>query len=181
MSRIGNMPILIPKDVKIDLKEDILNVKGPKGELQRNIHSSVSVKLEDNQVLLSVIDDTKESKSLHGLFRALIANMVTGVSQGFEKTLEIVGIGYRAELSGRTARFHLGYSHPVIFDLPDGIDAAIDKTKVTLRGVDNELLGETAAKIRSFRKPEPYKGKGIKYSDEIIKRKAGKSAAKTWF
>jgi large subunit ribosomal protein L6 len=104
--------------------------------------------------------------------------MVTGVSQGFEKVLEIVGVGYRAEMSGRTATFHLGYSHPIIFDLPDGIEAVIDKTKITLSGIDKELLGKTAAKIRSFRKPEPYKGKGIKYADEVIKRKAGKTGAK---
>ena len=136
------------------------------------------VKEDDNQLLVSVNDESKESKSFHGLFRALIANMVTGVSQGFEKILDIVGVGYRAELSGRTATFHLGYSHPIIFELPDGIDARIDKTRITLSGIDKELLGRTAAKIRGFRKPEPYKGKGIKYVDEIIRRKAGKTGAR---
>ena len=128
--------------------------------------------------MVSINDETKESKSFHGLFRVLIANMVTGVSKGFERGLEIVGVGYRAELSGRTATFHLGYSHPIIFNLPDGIDAEIEKTKIKLSGIDKELLGRTAAKIRSFRKPEPYKGKGIRYADETIKRKAGKTGAK---
>jgi large subunit ribosomal protein L6 len=178
MSRIGKQPIPIPKDVKIELKEDLLTVKGPKGELKRIIHPKVNVNMENDQVFISVYDDTKESRAFHGLFRALIANMVTGVSKGFERMLEIVGVGYRAEISGRTATFHLGYSHPIIFELPEGIDAVIDKTKITLSGIDKELLGKTAAKIRSFRKPEPYKGKGIKYADEFIKRKAGKTGAK---
>ena len=178
MSRIGKMPIPIPKDTKVELKDDLLTIMGPKGELKRRIHPRVKVSMEDNQILVTVNDDSRESRSFHGLFRALIANMVTGVSQGFEKVLEIVGVGYRAELSGRTASFHLGYSHPVIFELPDGIDARIDRTKITLNAIDKELLGKTAAKIRSFRKPEPYKGKGIKYANEIIKRKAGKTGAK---
>ena len=178
MSRIGKMPIPIPKDTKVELKDDLLTIMGPKGELKRRIHPRVKVSMEDNQILVTVNDDSRESRSFHGLFRALIANMVTGVSQGFEKVLEIVGVGYRAELSDRTASFHLGYSHPVIFKLPDGIDARIDRTKITLNAIDKELLGKTAAKIRSFRKPEPYKGKGIKYANEIIKRKAGKTGAK---
>lgn len=178
MSRIGKQPIPIPRDVKVELKEDILSVKGPKGELKRIIHPRVNVNMDNNQVIVSINEDTRESRSFHGLFRALIANMVTGVSQGFERVLEIVGVGYRAEMNGRTATFHLGYSHPIIFELPDGIDAVIDKTKITLSSIDKELLGKTAAKIRSFRKPEPYKGKGIKYADEIIKRKAGKTGAK---
>lgn len=178
MSRIGKQPIPIPKEVKIELKEDLLTVKGPKGELKRVIHPKINVNMENDQVLVSVDDDTKESRAFHGLFRALIANMVTGVSKGFERILEIVGVGYRAEMSGRTATFHLGYSHPIVFELPEGIDAVIDKTKITLSGIDKELLGKTAAKIRSFRKPEPYKGKGIKYADEVIKRKAGKTGAK---
>jgi len=178
MSRIGKMPIPIPKDVKADIKAGLVTVKGPKGELQRKIHPKVNVNIDDNLIVISVNDDSKESKSFHGLFRALIANMVTGVSQGFEKVLDIVGVGYRVELSGKTATFHLGYSHSIIYDLPDGIDAKIDKTRITLNGIDKELLGHTAAKIRGFRKPEPYKGKGIRYADEYIKRKAGKTGAK---
>jgi large subunit ribosomal protein L6 len=178
MSRIGKMPISIPKDVKVDLKGDTLSVKGPRGELTRTIHPKVNINVDNSQISVTVNDESKESKSLHGLFRALIANMVTGVSQGFVRILDIVGVGYRAELSGRTATFHLGYSHPVVFELPNGIDATIDKTRITINGIDKELVGRTAAKIRSFRKPEPYKGKGIRYADEIVKRKAGKTGAK---
>jgi large subunit ribosomal protein L6 len=178
MSRIGRMPIPIPKEVKVELKDSFLTVKGPKGELRCKIHPKVKVDVEDGQVRISVNDVDKESKSCHGLFRVLIANMITGVSKGFERILEIVGVGYRAELSGRTATFYLGYSHPVVFDLPEGINAEIEKTKITLRGIDKELLGRTAAKIRSFRKSEPYKGKGIKYAEEIIRRKAGKTGAR---
>jgi large subunit ribosomal protein L6 len=178
MSRVGKMPIQIPKGVKVDFNGDLLSVKGPKGELKRSINPKVNLNMENDQILVTVNDDSKESRSFHGLFRALIANMVTGVTDGFERALEIVGVGYRAEVSGRTATFHLGYSHPIVFELPEGIDAAIDKSKITLNGIDKELLGRTAAKIRSFRKPEPYKGKGIKYTDEIIKRKAGKTGAK---
>lgn len=178
MSRIGKMPISIPKDVKVDLTGDLLIVKGPKGELKRNIHPKVKVSADKDQIVVSVYDETKESKSFHGLFRALIANMVTGVNHGFERVLEIIGVGYKAELSGRTATFHLGFSHPIVFELPDGIDAKIEKARITLNGIDKELLGRTAAKIRSFRKPEPYKGKGIRYEGEIVKRKAGKTGVK---
>ena len=179
MSRTGKKPIPIPNDVKIELKGDLLTVKGPKGELKQKIHPNINIINNDNnQILVSVNDGMKGSKSLHGLFRALIANMVIGVSQGFEKILEIVGVGYRAELSGRTVTFHLGYSHPINYEMPEGIDAKIDKTRITLSGINKELLGKTAAKIRSFRKPEPYKGKGIKYVEETIKRKAGKTGVK---
>ena len=178
MSRIGKMPIPIPNDVKVDLKEGVLTVKGPKGELSREIHPKVQIQIDKNQIIISVNDETKESKSFHGLFRALISNMVVGVSKGFERALDVVGVGYRAELSGRTATFHLGYSHPIVYDLPQGIDAKIDKTRITLMGIDKEVLGRTAAEIRGFRKPEPYKGKGIRYIEEIIKRKAGKTGTK---
>ena len=177
MSRIGKKPIPIPKEVKIDLKGDLLTVKGPKGELKRKIHPSVNILAENDQIVVSVNDGNRGSKALHGLFRALIANMVTGVTQGFERALEIVGVGYRAELSGRRATFHLGYAHPVTLDLPEGIDAKVEKTKITLSGIDKELLGRTAAKIRSLREPEPYKGKGIRYEGETVRRKAGKTGA----
>lgn len=179
MSRIGKKPILVPKDVKIKLEGDLLKVKGPKGELIRRIHPRVQVNTDGDNVIVSIADETRESVSLHGLFRILIDNMVTGVTKGFERVLEIVGVGYRAELQGRTAIFNLGYSHPIDFELPDGIDAKIEKTKIILSGIDKELLGKTAAKIRGFRKPEPYKGKGIKYADEVIRRKAGKAGATT--
>lgn len=177
MSRIGNKPIPIPKDVEVKFERDLLTVKGPKGELKRQVHPKVHVDTAGNEIVLSISDGTREVRSLHGLFRVLIDNMVTGVTKGFERTLEIVGVGYRAELKGRTAVFNLGYSHPINFDLPDGIDAKIEKTKIVLSGIDKELLGMTAAKIRSFRKPEPYLGKGIKYSNEVIRRKAGKAGA----
>jgi len=178
MSRIGKKPIAIPKGVEVRLEGDQLIVKGPKGELNISVHPDVELDIEDNSIAVSVVDETRESRSIHGLFRVLIDNMVTGVTKGFERVLEIVGVGYRAELKGRTAVFNLGYSHPINFELPEGIDAKIEKTKITLSGIDRELLGMTAAKIRSFRKPEPYKGKGIKYAGEMIRRKAGKAGAK---
>jgi len=178
MSRIGKKPVPIPKDVKVNQKGDLLSVKGPLGELMRTIDSRVSVRIDNEQIAVLVEEGGKEVRSLHGLYRALIANMVSGVSQGFERVLDIVGVGYRAELSGRTAILHVGHSHPINFDLPKGIEAEIDRTRIKLKGIDNELLGRTAAKIRSFRPPEPYKGKGIKYAEEYIKRKAGKTGAK---
>ena len=178
MSRIGKQPVPIPKGVVIEQNDDFLIVKGPKGELRRKIHPKVKVNRDNDHLVVSVNEETRVADALYGLHRALIANMVTGVSQGFERVLEIVGIGYRGEVSGRTATFHLGYSHPINFELPEGIDARIEKTKITLSGIDKEILGRTAAKIRGFRKPEPYKGKGIKYADEKLRRKAGKTGAK---
>jgi len=179
MSRIGKKPIPIPQGVQVDSKDGRLSVRGPKGELRLQVGSEVLVKTENDQLLISVENGSgKALKAIHGLHRALIANMIVGVSQGFERVLEIVGIGYRAALSGKRMTFHLGYSHPIDFDLPEGIDAKVDRTRITLSGIDKELLGKTAAKIRGFRRPEPYKGKGIKYADEVIKRKAGKTGAK---
>ena len=178
MSRIGKKPISIPKGVKIDIKDNIITVSGPKGALSRNINPGININTENDKVILSINGSTKELNSYHGLFRALITNMVTGVSKGFEKALEIVGVGYRAELSGRTATFHIGYSRPVVYELPKGIDATIDKTRITLTGIDRELVGRTAAKIRSFRSPEPYKGKGIRNAGEIVRLKAGKTGTK---
>ena len=178
MSRIGKKPIAIPKGVEVKLKGAQLTIKGPKGELNLSVHPDVKLDMEGDSISVSVVDETRESRSIHGLFRVLIDNMVTGVTKGFERVLEIVGVGYRAELKGRTAVFNLGYSHPINFELPEGIDAKIEKTKITLSGIDRELLGMTAAKIRSFRKPDPYKGKGIKYAGEMIRRKAGKAGIK---
>lgn len=178
MSRIGKMPIPISKEISVGLQEDVLTVKGPKGQLQRKIDPIVEVGMEDEVITISVKEKTRDSKALHGLHRALIANMVIGVSKGFQRELEIVGVGYRADISGRKATFHLGYSHPIEYELPEGIDGKVEKTKITLSGIDKELIGKTAAKIRSFRKPEPYKGKGIRYADEKIRRKAGKTGAK---
>ncbi|SPD72270.1 50S ribosomal subunit protein L6 [uncultured Desulfobacterium sp.] len=177
MSRIGKRPITIPKGVEVKIQDDIIAIKGPKGSLERRVHPSVTLNIDSGRIVASVADQTKESRACHGLFRALVANMVTGVTNGFERALDIVGVGYRAELKDRIAVFHLGYSHPINFELPKGIDAKVDKTKITLSSIDKELLGKTAAKIRSFRSPEPYKGKGIKYAEETIRRKAGKAGA----
>ena len=178
MSRIGKRVIPIPDNVKIELQDELLTVVGPKGKLQKMLHPGVQVTAGDKKAVVSIDENLKGANALHGLHRALLANMITGVSKGFERALEIVGVGYRAELSGRVVTFHLGYSHPVVFELPQGIDGKIEKTRITLTGIDRELLGRTAAKIRSFRKPEPYKGKGIKYVEEFIRRKAGKSGTK---
>lgn len=179
MSRIGKKPILIPEGVEIKLDGELLTVKGPKGELYRRLNSKIRLEMDGDKIVVSPIDGSREARSIHGLFRVLVSNMVTGVTKGFERVLEIVGVGYRAELKGRTGIFSLGYSHPINFELPDGIDAKIEKTRVVLSGIDKELVGRTAAKIRSFRKPEPYKGKGIKYAEEIIRRKAGKAGVTT--
>jgi large subunit ribosomal protein L6 len=178
MSRIGKRPVVVPQDVEVKLEGDVITVKGPKGQLSRRLPSDVTVTREDDRLLVSVGDATKEARALQGLVRILVGNMVTGVTDGFEKALEIVGVGYRAELQGKTAVFNLGYSHPIHFQLPDGIDAKIEKTKIVLSGADKELLGETAAKIRGLRRPEPYKGKGIRFADEFVRRKAGKAGAK---
>jgi large subunit ribosomal protein L6 len=178
MSRIGKRPIPIPKLVEIKLEDGLLTVKGPKGMLTRRINPNVKVAIDSDRILVSAADKTRESRSLHGLTQVLIANMVTGVTEGFERILEIVGVGYRAEVKGKTAVFNLGYSHPIDFALPDGIEAKVEKTRIILSGIDKELLGKTAAEIRILRKPEPYKGKGIKYADEVIRRKAGKTGSK---
>lgn len=179
MSRIGKQPIPINKDVEVKINGDMVTVKGAKGVLERRIHQKIGVEINDGNILLTARDNLRETRALHGLFGALVSNMVMGVSKGFEKALEIVGVGYRAELKGRTIIFNLGYSNPINFELPDGIDANVDKSKIVLMGIDKELLGRTAAKIRSLRPPEPYKGKGVKYIDENIRRKAGKAGAAT--
>ncbi|HUU80119.1 MAG TPA: 50S ribosomal protein L6 [Acidobacteriota bacterium] len=178
MSRIGKRPIPIPKLVEIKLENGLLTVKGPKGMLTRRINPNVKVAIDGDRILVSAADKTRESRSLHGLTQVLIANMVTGVTEGFERILEIVGVGYRAEVKGKTVVFNLGYSHPIDFELPDGVEVKVEKTRIILNGIDKELLGKTAAEIRILRKPEPYKGKGIKYADEVIRRKAGKTGSK---
>lgn len=180
MSRIGKKPIDVPQGVEVNFDGHALSVKGPKGELSRLIHSKVALDINGSQISLSVYDNSKEARSLSGLFRSLIANMVLGVSEGFKKTLEIVGVGYRVELSGRQLIFNLGYSNPITYDIPEGLEARIEqRNKVVLTGIDKDLLGVTAAKIREFRPPEPYKGKGVRYFDEQVRRKAGKTGAKT--
>jgi len=180
MSRVGKKSIIVPKDVEVKFDGEMLSVKGPKGELRRLIHPKVKLNINGSQILLSIFDNSKESKSLFGLFRSLIANMVLGVTEGFKKSLELIGVGYRVELTGNKLVFNLGYSNPITYDIPKGIEIQLDqKNKVVLSGIDKELLGITAAKIRSFRTPEPYKGKGVKYLEETIRRKAGKTGVKT--
>jgi large subunit ribosomal protein L6 len=179
MSRVGKKPIMVPKGVEVTFDGTMLWVKGPKGELRREIHPRVRLDIDGSQILVTNADNSKESRSLYGLFRSLIANMVLGVTEGFKKSLEVIGVGYRVERSGNQLVFHLGYSHPIAYNIPTGIDAQIDqRNRVVLSGVDKELLGSTAAKIRSFRTPEPYKGKGVKYFEERIRRKAGKTGVK---
>ena len=178
MSRIGRKPVHILKGVKVEVKNGSVKVAGPKGELTAAIHPDVTVEVKGEDVLVSRHSDLKEQRSLHGLFRALIANMVTGVTTGFIRKLELVGVGYRAELKGKVLQLALGYSHPIVFRAPDSIKIeAPTQTSIIISGIDKQLVGLVAAKIRSLRPPEPYKGKGIKYEGEYIRRKAGKTAA----
>ena len=179
MSRIGKRPIGIPAGVKVAMAGTSITVQGPKGNLDRRIADGVSVQVEADKIVVLPVAGKEKSDALQGLTRTLLANMVEGVTKGFEKVLEINGVGYRAELKGSVLNLSLGYSHPVEYPLPVGISAEVEKqTKVTVKGIDKELVGATAAKIRSFREPEPYKGKGIKYADERIVRKAGKTGKK---
>jgi len=176
MSRIGKAPISVPKGVEVKLDGFTLHVRGPKGALYHTIPESIVLQIEDGIIHVQRNGNAKRVRSLHGLTRTLIANMVNGVIQGFEKRLEIVGVGYRANLQGRTLRLSLGYSHPVIYPIPEGIELVLDgQTKIAVSGIDKQKVGQAAAEIRAFRKPDPYKGKGIMYTGEHIRRKAGKS------
>ena len=177
MSRVGKMPIAIPAGVTVTVTpENVVTVKGPKGELVKAMHKDINIAVEDAQVVVTRPSDVKEHRALHGLTRALLNNMVVGVSQGFSKTLELNGVGYRAQLQGKKLVMNLGYSHPVEVEAVDGVDFKLDgTTKVIVEGIDKEKVGAVAANIRSWRKPEPYKGKGIKYSDEVIRRKEGQT------
>lgn len=177
MSRVGKKPVSIPKGVSVTSSGNVIKIKGPKGELERSIHPSMKIQVAEDKVSVLRPDDTKTNKSLHGLTRSLIQNMMTGVAESYKKTLEIVGVGYKAEMKGNNLLLSIGYSHPVYFVPPDQIKIETPTaTQIIISGIDKELVGLIAAKIRSFRKPEPYKGKGIKYSDEHIIRKAGKTA-----
>ncbi len=179
MSRIGKQPIEIPADVKVSIDNLNVTVTGPKGKLSRTLLDTVSVDLNDKSIIVTRVDDSIKARAAHGLSRTLINNMVTGVTKGFERALEINGVGYRAEIKGDVLNLSLGYSHPINFQLPNGITVDVDKmTKLLVKGIDKELVGQTAAKIRDFRSPEPYKGKGVKYADETILRKAGKTGKK---
>ncbi len=176
MSRVGKKPINI-KDVEVTLSGNDLKVKGKLGELEMKIHPNITVEINGDELEVKRPNDLRENRALHGLTRALIQNMVTGVTEGFSKSLDIVGVGYRAELKGKNLLLNIGYSHPIYFVPPDEIKLEVPApTQIKISGIDKELIGLVAAKIRSFRKPEPYKGKGIKYSDEVIVRKAGKTA-----
>lgn len=179
MSRIGKLPIEIPAGVKVSFSDSVISVEGPKGALSRMLLTDVNVTLADKSITVSRVDDGLRSRASHGLTRTLINNMVTGVTKGFETTLDITGVGYRAEVKGDVLNLSLGYSHPINFQLPKGITVEVEKmTKIMVKGIDKELVGQTAAKIRAFRGPEPYKGKGIRYSNETILRKAGKTGKK---
>ena len=180
MSRIGKKEIPLPKGVEVRQDGDAIVVKGPKGTLKTALIDGISMKIEDNVVKFERGNEEGRTRAFHGLMRALVANNVTGVSEGFKRELDIVGVGYRAEVKGREVVFQLGYSHPVRFAIPEGIDIAIEpKTgHITVTGIDRQKVGQTSAEIRELRKPDPYKGKGIKYSDEVVRRKAGKAAGK---
>lgn len=178
MSRVGKVPIPIPKDVKVKLTDSILEVVGPKGQLTHRVPSGIQVSIEPEQIVVTRPNDHRTNRALHGLTRVLIANMVTGVTQGFEKRLEIRGVGYRADLKGSVLRLTVGFSHPVLFSLPEGIKVEVERqNSIAVKGIDKQLVGSVTAQIRSIRPPDPYKGKGIRYAGEYIKLKVGKAKA----
>ena len=179
MSRVGRKPIPIPDKIKITYKDRYISVEGQKGSLQKTVHPAVDLEIGKDEIRVKVVRDDRKSRALQGLTRSLVANMVIGVHEGFERVLEINGIGYRATVEGNRIQFNLGYSHPISLDLPEGITASVAKNNVIkLAGIDKEKLGQTAAAIRRLRPPEPYKGKGIKYAGDYIQRKAGKTGTK---
>ena len=179
MSRIGRLPVAIPAGVTVTIAENNkVTVKGPKGELTREFVPEMTIEEKEGHIVVTRPNDHKRNKALHGLTRSLINNMVTGVSNGYEKTLEINGVGYRAAKQGKKLVLTLGYSHPVEMEDPDGVETTVDGNKIVVKGIDKEKVGQYAAEIREKRKPEPYKGKGIKYSDEVIRRKVGKTGKK---
>src|SRR5215216_495058 len=179
MSRIGKKPIVIPKGVKIDVKPGSVEIQGPKGKLQQPLPPGIGFAVEGDQLTAATERQDPLLGKFHGLARSLVANAVRGVTEGFKKELDIVGVGYRAELKGKQVHFALGYSHPVIFDIPSGIDIAVDKqTHITVTGVDRQLVGQVAANIRQMRRPDPYKQKGVRYTGEVLKKKVGKTGAK---
>ena len=179
MSLIGRLPVAVPAGVEVKVAENnLVTVKGPKGTLERVLPVEMSIKVEDGHVVVTRPSDLKKMKALHGLTRTLIQNMVIGVSQGYEKTLEVNGVGYRAAKQGKKLVLNLGYSHPVEMEDPAGLESKVDGNKIIVSGIDKEKVGQYAAEIRDKRRPEPYKGKGIKYADEVIRRKVGKTGKK---
>ena len=178
MSRIGRKPVPYPKGIRIEKMDGTITVMGPKGQLSAHIPSTIGVEVDDNEIVLTRSSEIKSEKALHGTWRALVSNMVKGVSEGYQKKLEIVGVGYKAELKGKKIQLVLGYSHPILFDPPVGIKLEVPHpTNIVVSGIDKHLVGQVASKLRSFRPPEPYKGKGVKYEGEYVRRKAGKAAA----
>ena len=179
MSRIGRHPVAVPAGVEVKIAENnVVTVKGPKGTLEKALPTEMEIKQEGDEVVVTRPNDLKKMKSLHGLTRTLIQNMVIGVSQGYEKTLEVNGVGYRAQKQGKKLVLSLGYSHPVEMEDPEGLESTVDGNKIVVKGIDKEKVGQYAAEIRDKRRPEPYKGKGIKYADEVIRRKVGKTGKK---
>lgn len=181
MSRIGKLPIDIPSGVEVTFSNGTVTVKGPKGELKQDVNPLIKIDIADNQITVVPLDETKEARSYHGLYRSLIANMTEGVTNGYQKRLEIQGVGYRAQVQGSKITLNLGFSHPVEYQVPQGITAEIDKDKnniIIISGIDKQQVGQVAAEIREYRKPEPYKGKGVRYEGEYVRRKAGKTASK---
>jgi large subunit ribosomal protein L6 len=179
MSRIGKKPIALPKGVTVTINPGVLDIQGPKGKLTQRIPPGIAFEMIDGQLKAALMRQDPELGKFHGLARSLIANGVLGVTEGFKRELDIVGVGYRAEIRGKQVVFALGYSHPVVFDIPIGIDIAIEKqTHVTVTGVDRQLVGQVAANIRRLRKPDPYKQKGVRYTGEVLKKKTGKTGAK---
>ncbi|MEB3293254.1 MAG: 50S ribosomal protein L6 [Synechococcales bacterium] len=179
MSRIGKRPITIPPKVTVTINGQTVTVKGPKGELTRTLNTEVTIAQEGDKVLVSRVDDSRAARQRHGLNRTLVANMIEGVSQGFQRRLEIQGVGYRAAVQGKNLNMAMGYSHPVNIEPPEGITFAVENnTNVIVSGIDKEVVGNTAAKIRAVRPPEPYKGKGIRYAGEFVRRKVGKTGGK---
>jgi len=178
MSRIGKKPIPLPKGVTVTIAPDAVEVQGPKGKLRQALPPGIAVAQENGSLVATLEREDNELRKFHGLARSLVANAVTGVTEGFKKELDIVGIGYRAELKGRQVQFALGYSHPIVFDIPAGIEIAIEKqTHITVTGADRQLVGQVAAVIRRMRKPDPYKQKGVRYTGEVLKKKVGKTGA----
>ncbi len=178
MSRVGKLPVSIPSGVDITIGDAQIEVKGPKGSLDLATHSAIDIRVENNQAFVTPVDDSRIARQQHGLRRTLLANAVVGVTKGFDKSLEVIGVGYKVNVQGNTVVLNVGFSHPVNFPLPDGVQAKVDNNKIIISGCDKQVVGEVAAQIRRVRPPEPYKGKGIKYSDETVRRKAGKSGGK---
>jgi large subunit ribosomal protein L6 len=176
MSRVGKSPIPVKKGVEITIKDQLVTVKGSKGTLKQEVMEGISIFNKDDHILLTIPEEKEELKAFHGLYRSLINNMVLGVSEGFSKQLELVGVGYRASVKGKALDLQLGFSHPTLVDIPEGIEVKVDKnTKITIAGADKQAVGQFAARIRAMRPPEPYKGKGVRYKDEYVRKKAGKT------